>query len=163
MDDSTERRVGRALGRELKSSELDVYPNLDALPTNVTDIVAIVAVNNNLILAVRYLRERIRDHSRAMGLNEIVERLSQQWMARWTPSDQAMASRILGRELGLETPSTLAEMDDPSSSVTADGVKLGRWNFILACKYMLHRVPGLHLWGAMCWVEALPDSKPRGA
>lgn len=162
MEDSTERRVARILGRELMGSESAVYPDFDALPSKVTDIVGIIAMHD-AILAGRYLRERLLDRGRTVEINWTLERLAEQWMARWTPGDEAAARRILGRELGSEKPATLAEMDDLSSQVRADAAKLGKQNFILACKYVLRRVPNLHLWGAMCWVEALPDSKPRGA
>ncbi len=60
----------------------------------------------------------------------------------------------------MDNRATFAEMKDVSSELTTVTLELARHDFTLACKYVLHRVPGLHLGGAMGWVENLLDDQP---
>ncbi len=112
-------------------------------------------MKHDTILAVRYLFERVRGS--AMDIKERVQWFTEQWMSRWAPNDEDRAREILGSKLCLDK-ATFEEMEDVSSELTRITAELGKRDFTLACKYALHRVPGLHLWGAMSWLERQLDS-----
>jgi hypothetical protein len=153
MNESPEQHVAQIVGRALEPIELAKYPNMDALPAAVTELVAVVAMKHNTTLAAKYLFGRVR--GTAIDLEEQVHRFTEQWMSQWTPADELRARSLVDRELGLNDKVTTEDMKDTSSELTAITAALGEHDFTLACKYVLHRVPNLHLWGAMSWMEML--------
>lgn len=150
MDQSTEQRVAQIVGRDLDPSELDRYPSFDALPPSVADLVAIVAMKGNTVLAAKYLFGRVR--ATVLDLEERVQLCMEEWASRWTPSDEVAVREIISRDVRTDR-TTSEDMD-------LVAVELAEKDFALACKYILHRVPNLHLFTAMAWVHRLLD--PHG-